>query len=106
VAGAAGIDLVVLVIAADEGVMPQTKEHLNICSLLGIKTGLVALTKIDLVDQSWLELVTDDIQTFLKGTFLEAAPVVLVSAVTGQGLPELLQALEEVTGRRKTGSLP
>ncbi len=99
VAGAAGIDLVVLVIAADEGVMPQTKEHLNICSLLGIKTGLVALTKIDLVDQSWLELVIDDIRNFLQGTFLEAAPVVPVSAVTGQGLPELLQALEEVTDR-------
>lgn len=99
VAGAAGIDLVVMVIAADEGVMPQTKEHLHICSLLGIKKGLVALTKIDLVDQSWLELVTEDIRNFLQGTFLAAAPVIPLSALTGQGLPELRQALEDVAGQ-------
>ena len=96
VAGAAGIDLVVMVIAADEGVMTQTKEHLHICSLLGIKKGLVALTKIDLVDQSWLELVTEDIRNFLQGTFLATAPVIPLSALTGQGLPELRQALEDV----------
>lgn len=99
VAGAAGIDLVVMVIAADEGVMPQTKEHLHICSLLGIKKGLIALTKIDLVDPSWLELVIDDIRTFLQGTFLAAAPLIPVSALTGQGLPELRQALEDVAGQ-------
>ena len=96
VAGAGGIDLVVMVIAADEGVMPQTKEHLHICSLLGIKKGLVALTKIDLVEPSWLELVTDDVREYLQGTFLAAAPLVPVSAVNGAGLPELLQALAEV----------
>lgn len=96
VAGAAGIDMVMMVIAADEGVMPQTREHLHICSLLGIKTGLVALTKIDLVDQSWLELVTEDVRDFLKDTFLASAPLVPVSAFTGQGLPELRQALEDV----------
>jgi len=96
VAGAGGIDLVVLVIAADEGVMPQTKEHLDICSLLGIKKGLVALTKIDLVDPSWLELVTDDVREYLHGTFLAAAPLVPVSAVSGEGLPELLQAISDV----------
>jgi selenocysteine-specific translation elongation factor SelB len=66
VAGAGGIDLVVLVIAADEGVMPQTREHLDICSLLDIKKGIVALTKIDLVDEEWLDLVKDDIEEFLK----------------------------------------
>ncbi|MEA3428146.1 MAG: GTP-binding protein, partial [Thermodesulfobacteriota bacterium] len=76
VAGATGIDIVVLVIAADEGVMPQTREHMEICSLLGIKHGFVALTKIDLVDQEWLELVLDDIKEFLKGTFLKDSPVV------------------------------
>ncbi|MBA4395920.1 MAG: selenocysteine-specific translation elongation factor [Syntrophus sp. (in: bacteria)] len=96
VSGAAGIDLVVLVIAADEGVMPQTKEHLQICSLLGLKKGLVALTKADLVDEDWQDLVTEDIRTFLKGTFLEASSIIPVSALTGAGLQELLQALHQV----------
>lgn len=96
VAGAGGIDMVAMVIAADEGVMPQTKEHLHICSLLGIKKGLIALTKIDLVDPSWLELVTDDVREYLHGTFLAAAPLVQVSAVSGQGLSELLQAIANV----------
>jgi selenocysteine-specific elongation factor len=99
VAGAGGIDLVVMVIAADEGVMPQTREHLHICSLLGIKKGLIALAKTDLVEETWLELVTDDIREFLKGTFLESAPIVPVSAVTGKGLPELLQAIEEIASQ-------
>jgi selenocysteine-specific elongation factor len=74
VAGVAGIDLVVLVIAADEGVMPQTREHLDICRLLGVGKGLVALTKTDLVDEDWLEMVTDDVRQFVAGTFLEDAP--------------------------------
>ncbi|PKN03963.1 MAG: selenocysteine-specific translation elongation factor, partial [Deltaproteobacteria bacterium HGW-Deltaproteobacteria-9] len=95
VSGAAGIDLVIMVIAADEGVMPQTKEHLHICSLLGLKKGLVALTKVDLVDEEWRALVTDDIRAFLKGTFLEASPIVPVSALTGAGLPDLLIALDQ-----------
>ncbi len=95
VSGAAGIDLVIMVIAADEGVMPQTKEHLHICSLLGLKKGLVALTKVDLVDEDWRALVTDDIRTFLKGTFLDASPIVPVSALTGAGLPDLLIALDQ-----------
>ncbi|MDY0187446.1 MAG: selenocysteine-specific translation elongation factor [Syntrophus sp. (in: bacteria)] len=96
VAGAAGIDLVLMVIAADEGVMPQTREHLQICSLLNIRKGLVALTKIDLVDRDWLELIQEDLADFLKGSFLEGAPVIPVSAQTGEGLPELLAALETV----------
>jgi selenocysteine-specific elongation factor len=95
VSGAAGIDLVIMVIAADEGVMPQTKEHLQICSLLGLKKGLVALTKADLVDEDWQDLVIDDIRTFLKGTFLEASPIVPVSALTGAGLADLLNALDK-----------
>ncbi len=96
VSGAAGIDLVVMVIAADEGVMPQTKEHLHICSLLGLKKGLVALTKADLVDEDWRDLVTEDIRTFLKGTFLEASPIIPVSALTGAGLQDLLHAVHQV----------
>lgn len=89
VAGAAGIDFVMLIIAADEGVMPQTREHLEICSLLGIRHGLVALTKIDAVDAEWLELAREDIAGFLAGTFLEGAPVFPVSSVTGQGVDAL-----------------
>jgi len=98
VAGAGGIDFVVLVIAADEGVMPQTREHLEICSLLGIRHGVVALTKMDLVDPDWLSLVQEDIREFLRGTFLEGAPIVPVSAVKGQGLEELVGALEKAAG--------
>ncbi len=96
VAGASGIDLVALIIAADEGVMPQTKEHLDICTLLGVKHGLVVLTKTDTVDEEWLELVTDDIQKFLEGTFLDGSPIVPVSSLIGQGLPQLLEALEDL----------
>ena len=69
VAGAAGVDMVMLVIAADEGIMPQTREHLEICSLLGILTGLVALTKTDMVDADWLEMVQEEVRGFLEGTF-------------------------------------
>ena len=83
VAGAAGIDMVMLVIAADEGVMPQTREHLEICSLLGIREGFVVLTKKDMVDADWLGLVKEDVRNFLRGSFLENAPVLTVSAVTG-----------------------
>lgn len=101
VSGAAGIDMVILVIAADEGVMPQTREHLNICSLLGIQRGLVALTKIDMVDEEWLYLVNEDVHEFLKGTFLEASPVVPVSSLTGAGLNELLDALGRVASEIK-----
>ncbi|HPB70009.1 MAG: selenocysteine-specific translation elongation factor [Syntrophales bacterium] len=96
VAGAAGIDLVVLVIAADEGVMPQTREHLQICALLGIRRGLVALTKTDMVDPDWRTLVAEDVREFLQGTFLEGAPVCPVSALAGEGLGDLLGALDAV----------
>ncbi|HET6488297.1 MAG TPA: selenocysteine-specific translation elongation factor [Syntrophales bacterium] len=99
VAGATGIDMVLLVIAADEGVMPQTSEHLDICTLLGIKTGIIALTKIDMVDPDWLSLVQDDIREFMKTTFLADAPLIPVSVVTGQGLAELTAAIEEMASR-------
>jgi selenocysteine-specific elongation factor len=94
VAGVGGIDLVVLVIAVDEGVMPQTREHLHICELLQVKRGLVALTKADLVEAEWLEMVQADVAEFLKGTFLEGCPIVPCSGTTGQGLPALLEAIQ------------
>ncbi|MRR16399.1 MAG: selenocysteine-specific translation elongation factor [Deltaproteobacteria bacterium] len=101
VAGAAGIDLVLMVIAADEGIMPQTKEHLHICSLLGITTGLVALTKTDLVEPEWLELVRSEIADYLQGTFLAGAPVVPVSAVNGTGVKDLLICLDQAVAGLK-----
>jgi len=92
-AGVGGIDLAMLVIAADESVMPQTREHLAICSLLHIRTGLVVLTKIDAAESDWIELVRDDVATLVRGTFLEGAPVVPVSAKTGAGLDTLRATL-------------
>src|SRR5438876_595910 len=108
-AGVGGIDLAMLVIAADEGVMPQTREHLAICSLLHIRTGLVVLTKTDTVESDWIELVRDDVATLVRGTFLEGAPVVPVSAKTGAGLDELratLRRLAETVPARGTDQLP
>ncbi|WP_143301781.1 GTP-binding protein, partial [Candidatus Entotheonella palauensis] len=81
-AGVGGIDLVALVIAADEGVMPQTREHLAICELLQVREGFVALTKTDMVEPDWLELVQEDTAEFLQGTFLEGKPIVPVSSRT------------------------
>ena len=92
-AGVGGIDLVMLIIAADEGVMPQTREHLAICQLLRIQSGLVVLTKADLAEPEWLELVQEDVRGFLRGTFLDGAPILPVSAKTGEGLPGLREAL-------------
>ena len=94
VAGATGIDLVALVIAADEGVMPQTREHLEICQLLKVKRGLIVLTKVDMVDSDWLELVKEDVSKYMAETFLANAPIVEVSAVTGQGLQDLIKVLD------------
>ncbi|MBV9928404.1 MAG: selenocysteine-specific translation elongation factor [Acidobacteria bacterium] len=92
-AGAHGIDLVALVIAADEGVMPQTREHFDICRLLGVKAGLVVLTKADAVDEELLELVRLEASELVAGSFLEGAPVVAASARTGQGIEELKEVL-------------
>ncbi len=92
-AGAAGIDLVLLVIAADETIKPQTREHFDICRLLGVKNGVVALTKRDLVDEETLTLVQLEIEEYLRGSFLGGAAVVPVSAKTGEGIPELKRAL-------------
>ena len=96
VAGATGIDLVALIIAADEGVMPQTREHLEICQLLNIEHGLVVLTKIDMVDPDWLELVKEDVTEYLSKTFLAGAPMVEVSSVTGKGIDELVKVLDSL----------
>lgn len=97
VAGATGIDLVALVVAADEGVMPQTREHLEICELLKVKQGIVVLTKTDLVeDPDWLDLVKEDIHDFLQGTFLASAPIIPISAATGEGLDSLQEHLESL----------
>jgi len=95
VAGATGLDLVALVIAADEGVMPQTREHLDICELLAVRRGLVVLTKSDLVDAEWLEMIKAELP--LAGTFLEHAPIVPVSTKTGEGLDALKSALTKLT---------
>jgi len=95
VAGAAGIDLVLLVIAADEGVMPQTREHLAICDLLGLQLGVVALTKADLVDEEMVELAREEVADLVGETCLAGATVIPVSSRSGQGLPELRQALSQ-----------
>ena len=95
-AGVGGIDAALLVVAADEGVMPQTREHLAILDLLRVRRGVVALTKADLVDEEWLELVREEVQEQLKSTTLANAPIVPVSAYTGLGLPALLAQLEHV----------
>ena len=96
VAGATGIDLVALVIAADEGVMPQTREHLEICKLLKIEHGIVVLTKTDMVDEDWLDLVREDVSEYLSSSFLAGAPVVEVSSVTGEGLKGLIEILDKL----------
>jgi selenocysteine-specific elongation factor len=102
-AGVGSIDAALLVVAADEGVMPQTREHLAILDLLHVPRGVVALTKADLVDEEWLELVREEVEERLRGTTLTGAPILPVSAYTGQGLPELLRALDEVLDQSQGG---
>src|SRR2546428_8118028 len=94
-AGAGGIDLVVLVVAADESVMPQTREHFDICRLLRVPAGLIALTKSDMVDADTLELVRLEVRELAAGSFLEGAPMVALSARTGEGLDEFRLTLAE-----------
>jgi len=99
VAGATGIDIVVMVIAADEGVMLQTREHMEICTLLGVKYGFVVLTKIDLVDEEWLELAMEDVKDFIRGTFLEDIPVIPVSSKTGEGIDNFIDTLDKLSAK-------
>ncbi len=108
VAGASGIDFVMLVIAADSGIMPQTVEHLNVMKILGIKKGFVALTKIDLVDEELLKIVEQEVADFIKGTFLEEFPIIKVSSKTGYGIEELKQLLVKISEeipQRPTGDV-
>ena len=97
VAGVVGMDLVLLVIAADEGIMPQTREHMDILNLLGIEKSIIVLNKCDLVDEEWLEMMEEDVREELSGTFLEHAPLVKVSAATGAGLDDLVKEIEHQT---------
>jgi len=97
VAGVWGIDLVALVIAADEGVMPQTKEHLDICRLLRLKKGLIVLTKVDLVDRELLEIVREEVMDITQDTFLKDAPILPVSSITGEGIPQLISTLDRLS---------
>ena len=99
VAGVSTIDLVLFVIAADDGVMPQTREHLDILNLLQIKQGIIVITKIDLVEEDWIELVIEDVKDVVTGTFLEKAPVVSVSNETGKGIDELKQHIFDLIAR-------
>ncbi len=108
VAGATGIDMVAMVIAADEGVMPQTREHMDICQLLGVRSGLIVLTKVDLAGAEWLELVEEDVREFVKGTFLEGAPLIHFSALNLKGTEEVLAAISDVASslaERQSGGL-
>ncbi len=108
-AGSAGVDVALLVVAADESLMPQTREHLDILHLLGVERGVVALTKRDLVDDEWLALVTDEVAETLEGTTLSGSPIVPVSSTTGEGITELLEVLDRVIAEmpsRRDLSLP
>jgi len=97
VAGMGGVDVALLVVAADSGVMPQTVEHLEIMSMLGIQTGLVALTRVDLVDEEMATLATEDVRDFLQGTFLDGCPVIPVSSRTGVGIDQIKEALKRIS---------
>jgi len=101
-AGAHGLDLVMLVVAADESVMPQTREHFDICRLLHVKSGLIALTKSDLVDEELLELARAEVEDFVAGSFLQGAPIIGVSSRTGAGIEELREALRDLGSRIET----
>ena len=104
-AGAGGIDLAMLVVAADDGFMPQTIEHLDILTLLGVKDGLLVITKADTVDPEWLEMMDEEIHQRVEGTFLEGKPIMAVSAYTGQGIPELKEALRQLVHKASEKSM-
>src|SRR5256885_5033632 len=98
-AGIGGIDLVLLVIAADESIKPQTREHFDICRLLSVQRGITVLTKSDLVDRETLDVVRLEVEEFVRGSFLESAPLIPVSSLTGSGLDELKKALAEIASQ-------
>ncbi len=108
-AGVMGMDIVLLVVAADEGIMPQTKEHLSILNLLGINKGFVVLTKVDLVDEEWINLVEEEVEEETKGTFLEGSPILRVSSTKNSGIKEVINLLDEYAEDiedRNTDDLP
>ncbi|MFY9483865.1 MAG: selenocysteine-specific translation elongation factor, partial [Tissierellaceae bacterium] len=94
-AGVMGMDIVILVVAADEGIMPQTEEHLSILNLLGIERGFVVLTKVDLVDDEWLDMVEEEVREEIKGTFLETSPILKVSSTKKEGIQEVINLIDE-----------
>jgi selenocysteine-specific elongation factor len=98
-AGVVGMDMVLLVIAADEGIMPQTTEHINILNLLGVENGIVVITKCDIVDEEWISLVREDITETISSTFLVGAPIVEVSSKTGQGIEKLIQEITNIADK-------
>ncbi len=99
VAGATGMDMVAFIIAADEGIMPQTIEHFDICKLLGVQDGLIILTKKDMVEPEWLEMVEEEVREFFRDSFLEEAPILSVSSTTGEGIDLVRQELDQKVGR-------
>ncbi len=100
VAGVTGMDLLAFIIAADEGIMPQTKEHFEICKLLGVKKGLIVITKKDMVEEDWLDMVEEEVRDFCTGSFLEDAPIVHVSSTTGEGIDDVKVLLDEFVGKQ------
>lgn len=111
-AGAGGIDVILFVVAADEGIMPQTREHMDILQLLGVEHGVIALTKVDLVDDEWRELVTSELRTWIDATLLRGAPIIPVSSTTGRGRDDLLAAIDrsldelDASARGRFGRMP
>jgi selenocysteine-specific elongation factor len=101
VSGVMGMDLVAFIVAADEGIMPQTREHFEICRLLGVKEGIIVITKKDMVEAEWLDLVEEEVRDFCVGSFLEGAPLLRVSSVTGEGIAELKAELDRFVGRQE-----
>lgn len=101
-AGVGGIDIVLLVVAADEGVMPQTQEHLNILNLLEVKKGIIVLTKCDMVEEEWLEMVKEDVREAVSDTFLKNAPMISVSSIKGTGIQKLIKKIDELTAQVET----
>ena len=100
VAGVSGINILAFIIAADEGIMPQTKEHFEICQLMGVKEGLIIVTKKDLVEPDWLEMVEDEIREYCTGSFLEEAPLVHVSSTSGEGIEEVKEVINEIVSKQ------
>ncbi|MBA3005617.1 MAG: selenocysteine-specific translation elongation factor [Proteobacteria bacterium] len=101
VSGVMGMDLVAFIVAADEGIMPQTREHFEICRLLGVKEGIIVITKKDMVEAEWLDMVEEEVRDFCVGSFLEEAPLLRVSSTTGGGIAELKEELDRFVGRQE-----